>query len=156
MEKSLIEKKPQFIEDAAGFSGKDMRKNKKLESFRLYSSGSLDHMNMSFSVTLNDGIASVKHKRVLRAVDVDDPRQRPLENFEVHSEDVKSFIDAYINIDVCAQSLPKNIGTDGTNWLFEATVNGEYCSDIFWGGRKPEKFLPIIAEMEKILALREK
>ena len=155
MAKFLNEKKPKIADQVSGTTGVDLRTNNQTETYRVFSTGSLNHTDMYFTVTINGNRANISHKKIFRLVDRDDPKQHPSLNFDVNTEDVLSYINAYKKLDICSETLPKALGTDGTNWLFEDSVDGKYCSDIFWGGRKPERFLPLLKEMEKLLTLHE-
>ena len=155
MAKFLNEKKPKIADQVSGTTGVDLRTNNQTETYRVFSTGSLNHTDMYFTVTVNGNRANISHKKIFRLVGRDDPKQHPSLNFDVNTEDVLSYINAYKKLDICSETLPKALGTDGTNWLFEDSVDGNYCSDIFWGGRKPERFLPLLKEMEKLLTLHE-
>ena len=154
MEKFLNEKKPKLADQISRSTGVDLRTSNHPETYRLFSSGSLNHTDMYFTVTVDGDRATVNKKVDVRYLPPDHPNQQSID-FDLMRRDVVPYINAYKGLDVCSEAFPKAQGPDGTNWLFEASVDGKYCSDIFWGSRKPERFLPLLKEMEKLLTLHE-
>ena len=140
-----------MVNGAADFAGLDLRDGRPPNTLRVFSSGSLDHTNMAFTVELNAEVANIEHKRKIRFYKEDDEKQRPTQKFEMKSSGISGFVEAFNDLEICLENLPKDIGLDGTDWVFETTVNGKYCSDVSWGRRRPEIFEQLISEMEKIL-----
>ena len=147
---------PRVKKNVVKFTGVDLNKNDQSEAYRIFSQGSLNHTDMAFTIVLDGDTAEVSHESRLRIVDSNHPMQKPLFKISLSRPDITPFLKEFNALGICDEELPKRIGKDGTYWLLETRRDGQYCADVFWGGRKPAEFLPMLEELERILALKEK
>ena len=144
-----------ILDGVSNSSGRDLRKEESSNVYRVFSSGSLNHTDMEFTLAINGDAADVKYRENKRFLKPDHSLQVPVKRFEIESDAISSFLNAFNALDICSESLPKSIGLDGTNWVFETSLGGRYCADIYWGGRRPKILEPLILEMENILEMHE-